>query len=77
VLASPRAVGVALACQVVLLPVVCFGLVGLFAPPALAVGMMLLAASPGGTTANLLSHLAGGDVALNVTLTASTRCSRW
>ena len=38
--------------------------------PALAVGMMLLAASPGGTTANLFSHLAGGDVALNVTLTA-------
>jgi BASS family bile acid:Na+ symporter len=32
--------------------------------------MMLLAASPGGTTANLFSHLAGGDVALNVTLTA-------
>ena len=32
--------------------------------------MMLLAASPGGTSANLYSHLAGGDVALNVTLTA-------
>lgn len=38
--------------------------------PLLAVGMMLLAASPGGTTANLFSHLAGGDVALNITLTA-------
>ena len=38
--------------------------------PALAVGMMLLAASPGGTSANLYSHLADGDVALNISLTA-------
>ena len=38
--------------------------------PILAVGMMLLAASPGGTTANLFSHLFHGDVALNITLTA-------
>ncbi|MFB6719630.1 bile acid:sodium symporter family protein [Kribbella sp. NPDC056345] len=67
----PRAVLVALGTQVVLLPVICLGLVELFGlAPALAVGMMLLVASPGGTTANLFSHLAGGDVALNVTLTA-------
>src|SRR5690606_21861246 len=39
-------------------------------PAILAVGMVLLAASPGGTTANLYSHLFRGDVALNVTLTA-------
>jgi BASS family bile acid:Na+ symporter len=71
VLAYPRAVVVALACQIVLLPAICFGLVTLFGlPPELAVGMMLLAASPGGTTANLFSHLAGGDVALNISLTA-------
>lgn len=71
VLAYPRAAVVALACQILLLPVLCLGLVEAFGlAPALAVGMMLLAASPGGTTANLLSHLAGGDVALNVTLTA-------
>jgi BASS family bile acid:Na+ symporter len=38
--------------------------------PELAVGLMLLAASPGGATANLFSHLAKGDVALNITLTA-------
>ncbi len=68
----PRAVLVALGTQVILLlPVICLGLVELFGlAPALAVGMMLLVASPGGTTANLFSHLAGGDVALNVTLTA-------
>ncbi|MBA3800384.1 MAG: bile acid:sodium symporter family protein [Geodermatophilaceae bacterium] len=68
---SPKATVVALACQIILLPAVCFGLVivvGL--DPLLAVGMMLLVAAPGGTTANLFSYLAGGDVALNITLTA-------
>jgi len=67
----PKAVLVALACQLVVLPAICLGLVVLFQlPPVLAVGMMLLAASPGGTTANLYSHLFRGDVALNITLTA-------
>lgn len=71
VMRMPRAVLVALGTQVLLLPIICFGLVKAFGlAPALAVGMMLLVASPGGTTANLFSHLAGGDVALNVTLTA-------
>ena len=54
-----------------LLPAICFGLVVLFDLPALlGIGMLLLAASPGGTTANLFSHLFRGDVALNITLTA-------
>jgi BASS family bile acid:Na+ symporter len=67
----PKAVLVALGCQLVLLPAICFGLVVLFdLPPLLGIGMMLLAASPGGTTANLYSHLFRGDVALNITLTA-------
>jgi BASS family bile acid:Na+ symporter len=67
----PKAVAVALACQLVLLPAVCFGLVLLFdLPPFLGIGMLLLAASPGGTTANLFSHLFRGDVALNISLTA-------
>ncbi|GAB4065623.1 bile acid:sodium symporter family protein [Angustibacter speluncae] len=68
---APRAVVTALACQLLLLPAVCFGLVVLFdLPPLLGIGMMLLAASPGGTSANLFSHLFRGDVALNITLTA-------
>ena len=68
---QPKAVIVALACQLVLLPAICFGLVLLFRlPPVLAVGMMMLAASPGGTTANLYSHLFRGDIALNISLTA-------
>jgi bile acid:Na+ symporter, BASS family len=67
----PKAAILALLCQIVLLPAICFGLVlGFRLPPELAVGMMLLAASPGGTTANLYSHLFGGHVALNITLTA-------
>lgn len=67
----PRAAGVALGCQLLLLPAICFALVLLFRlPPILAVGMLLLAASPGGTTANLYSHLFRGDVALNISLTA-------
>jgi BASS family bile acid:Na+ symporter len=68
---APKAVAVALACQILLLPAICFGLVVLFdLPPLLGIGMLLLAASPGGTTANLFSHLFRGDVALNITLTA-------
>ena len=68
---TPRAVAVALVLQVLVLPVVALGLVEAFdLDPLLAVGVMLLAASPGGTTANLFSHLFRGDVALNITLTA-------
>jgi len=68
---QPKAAAVALACQLLLLPAVCFALVLAFRlQPILAVGMMLLAASPGGTTANLYSHLFRGDVALNISLTA-------
>jgi bile acid:Na+ symporter, BASS family len=67
----PKAVAIALGCQLLLLPAICFGLVILLdLPPLLAIGMLLLAASPGGTSANLFSHLFRGDVALNVTLTA-------
>jgi bile acid:Na+ symporter, BASS family len=68
---QPKAVLIALALQLLVLPAVCFGLVLAFdLPPLLAVGLLLLAASPGGTTANLFSHLFRGDVALNITLTA-------
>ena len=67
----PKAVFIALVCQLLLLPAACFGLVVAFnLPPVLAAGMMLLSAAPGGTTANLYSHLFRGDVALNISLTA-------
>jgi BASS family bile acid:Na+ symporter len=71
VLRMPRAVLTGLLVQTVVLTGVAFALAILFAlPPELAVGLMLLAASPGGASANIYSHLAHGDVALNITLTA-------
>lgn len=71
VLRYPKAAAVALVCQMVLLPAVCMGLIHLFGlEGAVAAGMLLLAASPGGPSANLFSHIAGGNVALNITLTA-------
>ena len=71
VLVYPKAVFIGLICQMILLPVICFGIaIGFKLGPELAVGLMLLSASPGGATANLYSHLSKGDVALNITLTA-------
>jgi len=71
VVAYPKAVIIGLTSQMLILPFVCFFLAKYFGlSPELAVGLMLLSASPGGPTANLYSHLAKGDVALNITLTA-------
>jgi BASS family bile acid:Na+ symporter len=71
VLARPLPVVVGLSCQIVLLPALCFALVSLSnLPPAICVGMMLLAASPGGTSAALFTHLARGDVALSISMAA-------
>lgn len=71
VLVYPKAVIVALGCQMLVLPVVAFFIAKTFGlPPELCVGLMLLSATPGGVTANLFSHLSNGDVALNITLTA-------
>lgn len=70
VMTSPRAVVIALAVQTLVMPPIAFLLVMAFdLPPMIGLGLILLAASPGGVTANLFSHLAHGDVALNVTLT--------
>lgn len=67
----PKAVGLALALQGLVLPALCFALVkGLGLSPVFAVGLMILSASPGGISANLFSHLFGGHVALNISLTA-------
>jgi bile acid:Na+ symporter, BASS family len=67
----PKAVIIALFCQLVLLVGIAFLICKILAlPPLLAVGLMLLAASPGGSTANLFSYLYKGDIALNISLTA-------
>ncbi len=62
---------VALICQSLVLPTLCLVIAEVFhLEPNLAVGLMLMAAAPGGTMANILSHLVNGDLALNLTLTA-------
>lgn len=67
----PKAVVLALAIQMLLLPAAAWALVVLLkVEPVYAVGLLLLAASPGGVSANLFSHLFGGNVAMNISLTA-------
>jgi BASS family bile acid:Na+ symporter len=71
ILIYPKAVGIGLLNQLVLLPILAFGIVKAFSlPPELAVGLMILAVCPGGATSNLITHLAKGDAALSITLTA-------
>lgn len=68
---SPRASIVGLASQFILLPFVTFLLVVLIQPqPSIALGMMLVAACPGGNISNFLTHLSKGNTALSVSLTA-------
>ncbi|HWH43854.1 MAG TPA: bile acid:sodium symporter family protein [Thermoleophilaceae bacterium] len=71
ILQFPRGVGIGLVNLLVVSPLLAFAVAALFGlEAALAVGLVLLGASPGGTTANLLTHLARGDTALSVTMTA-------
>ena len=67
----PRDFLIGALCQIVLLPVVAFVLVSLWPlPPELALGVMIIAAAPGGVTSNILTAFARGDVALSISLTA-------
>jgi BASS family bile acid:Na+ symporter len=71
VFVSPKAKLVGLFCQLVCLPLLAFLIaVGLRLPGELAVGLMLVAACPGGPTSNIVTHLSRGDTALSVSLTA-------
>ena len=71
VLVAPKAVALGLVAQLIGLPVVGFLLAGLFPlSPELAVGVIILAACPGGPTSNLMTYLVQGNVALSITLTA-------
>jgi len=71
VVLAPKAKLLGLACQLLALPALAFALAWLFRLPGdLAVGLMILAACPGGPTSNIVSHLSRGDTALSVTLTA-------
>lgn len=71
ILVFPKAMIIGLANQLILLPVFGFALVQLFGlSGAMAVGIMILAACPGGATSNLITHLSKGDIALSISLTA-------
>ena len=71
VLLYPKAVIVGLINQLIILPAIGFALIWLFpVKPDIAIGLIILAACPGGPTSNLITHLAKGDTALSVSLTA-------
>ena len=73
VLKIPKDFLVGFICQLILLPIVAFALIKLLnTPPELAIGVMLIAAAPGGVTSNVLTKFANGDVALSISLTAIT-----
>ena len=67
----PKAIVLGLVNQLILLPLIGYSLVSIFSvPPEIAIGVMILAACPGGPTSNLITYLARGDTALSVSLTA-------
>ena len=73
ILANPKALIVGLISQLIIVPLIGFGLVNVFdVAPEIAVGVIILVACPGGATSNLITHLAKGDTALSVSLTAAS-----
>lgn len=71
VFSRPKAMFIGVSSQMLLLPIVAFILISAFTiEPELAMGIMILALCPGGTTSNLFTYIAKGDVALSVSLTA-------
>ena len=71
VVKNPRDFFVGFVCQVILLPIIAFTLINILSlTPEIALGVMIIAAAPGGVTSNILTKFADGDVALSVSLTA-------
>ena len=71
VVQHPKAIMIGLSNQIILLPLIAFGLIQLLGiTPEIAIGVMILAACPGGPTSNLITHLAKGDTGLSISLTA-------
>ena len=71
VIKQPKDFLVGLICQLFLLPIIAFILIKILnTSPELAIGVMIIAAAPGGVTSNVLTKFANGDVALSVSLTA-------
>jgi len=73
VVQNPKDFFIGMVCQIILLPVIAYILIIILRTPIeLALGVMLIAAAPGGVTSNVLTKFADGDVALSITLTAIT-----
>ena len=73
VVQNPKDFFIGLICQLILLPIIAYFLIIILRTPIeLALGVMLIAAAPGGVTSNVLTKFADGDVALSITLTAIT-----
>lgn len=73
IFAQPRAIAVGLLAQIMVVPLLAFLIAfAMQLPPDLAMGLMLLAACPGGASAGFITHLAGGKTALSISLTAIT-----
>ena len=71
VFSKPKAIFIGLFCQLIILPIVGFILIRVFTlSPEIAIGIIIISACPGGPTSNLITHLANGDTALSVSLTA-------
>ena len=71
VINNPRDFAVGFICQLIILPIVAYILVFIFRLPVeLALGVMIIAAAPGGVTTNVMTKFAKGDVALSISLTA-------
>ena len=67
----PKAILIGLLCQIIILPIVGFILIRVFTlSPEITIGIIIISACPGGPTSNLITHLANGDTALSVSLTA-------
>jgi BASS family bile acid:Na+ symporter len=70
VVVAPKGISIGIVNLAIVSPLLAFGIAELFSlDPAMAVGLVLLGASPGGTMANLLTHLARGDTALSISIT--------
>lgn len=70
-LSRPKDIGIGFVAQFGIMPLLAFGLAKAFSlPPELAVGVVLVGCCPGGTSSNVITYLAGGDIALSVCMTS-------
>ena len=71
VLKTPKDFIVGFISQLIILPIVAYLLIVILkTPPEIAIGVMIIAAAPGGVTSNVMTKFADGDVALSISLTA-------